>query len=354
MKYRNLKLSFTIDNMEFTVLSIGLEKMVTPIPRHVHSANSYELHYISYGYGTLIANDKEYAITPGTFYVTGPGVFHEQVSKPDDPMTEYGVYLQIVPISVKTACVKATDTSKADHRAAAQALKASSITATTSSKSAFDETDVVSKSNGLLQKFLTHAFWFGEADGALHDIMKRILSELELRPLGYENMLPALLQELILTIIRLYQNKELAEAPDGSEEQKITPNDMTYLMIEEAFLYNYRDLTLPKLASQVNLSVRQTQRLLQKHYNKNFAQKKTEARMSAACILLQDASKSIASISYELGYSSSEHFTSAFKQFYRVTPSVYRSNTAHKETTHKETTHKGTTRLEATHLETAT
>ena len=306
MKYRNLKLSFTIENMEFTVLSIGLEKMVTPIPRHVHSANSYELHYISYGYGTLIANDKEYAITPGTFYVTGPGVFHEQVSKSDDPMTEYGVYLQVAPVVSKASgTASSPQQSRSIH------------------------------ANDLLLKFLDYKFWFGEADAALHDVMKRILSELELRPLGYENMLPALLQELILTIIRLYQNKELAEAPEGVNEQKITPNDMTYLMIEEAFLYNYRDLTLPKLASQVNLSVRQTQRLLQKHYNKNFAQKKTEARMSAACILLQDQGKSIASIAYELGYSSSEHFTSAFKQFYRVTPSVYRNQTPHKKTAHK-------------------
>ena len=285
MKYRNLNLSFTMEGVEFTVLSIGLEKMVTPIPRHSHGKYSYELHYISYGYGTLIANDTEYAVKPGTFFMTGPGIFHEQISVPEDPMTEYGVYLQIQP--------------SASHR-------------------------------GILKSFLDHKFWFGEAYASLHELMKRILSELELKPLGYENMLPALLQELILSIIRLYQNRELAKAPDGTGEAQKLPDDMTYLMIEEAFLYNYRDLTLPQLASQVNLGVRQTQRLLKKLYNKSFAQKKTEARMSAACLLLQAPGKSIASIAYELGYSSSEHFTSAFKQFYHLTPSAYRKETAHK------------------------
>ena len=53
MKYRNLKLSFT----EFTVLSISLEKMVTPIPRHSHSKNSYELHYVSFGHGKLLTDE---------------------------------------------------------------------------------------------------------------------------------------------------------------------------------------------------------------------------------------------------------------------------------------------------------
>ena len=281
MKYRNLKLSFTLENTSFQVLSISLEKMVTPIPRHSHGANSYELHYVSSGYGKLIANGQNYDVVPGTFYMTGPGIFHEQVSDPKDPMIEYGVYLQVLQ-------------------------------------------DGALPDNGLVEKFLATKFWFGEADAALHEIMKRILSELELRPLGYESMLPALLQELILTILRLYQQRELAMVPARGNEPKKLPDDMTYLKIEEAFLYNYRDLTLEQLASLVNLGIRQTQRLLQKHYGKNFSQKKTEARMSAACLLLQDLDTSIASVADKLGYSSSEHFTTAFKQFYGTTPTSYR------------------------------
>ncbi|MBO5985335.1 MAG: helix-turn-helix transcriptional regulator, partial [Lachnospiraceae bacterium] len=231
--------------------------------------------------GKLIADGQSYDVVPGTFYMTGPGIFHEQVSDPKDPMIEYGVYLQVLQ-------------------------------------------DGALPDNGLVEKFLATKFWFGEADAALHEIMKRILSELELRPLGYESMLPALLQELILTILRLYQQRELAMAPARGSESKKLPDDMTYLKIEEAFLYNYRDLTLEQLASLVNLGIRQTQRLLQKHYGKNFSQKKTEARMSAACLLLQDLNTSIASVADKLGYSSSEHFTTAFKQFYGTTPTSYR------------------------------
>ena len=95
-------------------------------------------------------------------------------------------------------------------------------------------------------------------------------------------------------------------------------------MIEEYFLYQYRSLSLEDLAKRLGLSTRQTERLLQKQYGKTFLQKKTEARMSAAAILLSNAEYSITSIAEELGYSSIEHFTSAFRNYYDMSPRQYR------------------------------
>ena len=83
-------------------------------------------------------------------------------------------------------------------------------------------------------------------------------------------------------------------------------------------MYDYKDLTLDTLAKLVKLGKRQTERLLKKHYNKTFMQKRTEARMSAACILLQDNKKGMAAIAEELGYSSAEHFTNAFKNIFNI------------------------------------
>ena len=283
MKYRNLKLAFEVENTRFTVLSISLEKMVTPIPRHSHSKNSYELHYVSYGYGKLIADDETYEVVPGTFFVTGPGVFHEQISDMANPMTEYGVYLQV----------------------------------------SFEGTPAAKKER-LIGEFLERKFWIGEAAPGMHELMKQIHNELEQRSIGYELFLPTLLQQLILLISREYYRKEYLQGDGLPAPSFEMPADQTYLTIEEAFLYNYKDLTLPKLASMVNLGVRQTERLLLKHYNKTFAQKKSEARMSAACLLLQDPSNSIASVSTALGYSSPEHFSNAFQKFFHVTPSAYR------------------------------
>lgn len=279
MKYRDLKITFSIENIDFTILSICLEKLVRPIPKHSHSKSSYELHYISYGYGTLIAEGQEYAITPGSLFMTGPGVAHEQISIPEDPMTEYCVYFQIDKKTEGTV-------------------------------------------TGIMNTFLEHDFWIGMAESSIHELMKQIFQELETHPAGYELMLPSLLQQLILLLTRHYKQENVQSITDTSKSTNV--NDLTYLIIEEAFLYDYKDLTLNALAKLVKLGKRQTERLLKKHYNKTFMQKRTEARMSAACILLQDNKKGMAAIAEELGYSSAEHFTNAFKRTFSMTPSEFR------------------------------
>lgn len=281
MKYRNLDLTFTMGDVLFTVLSISTEQMINPIPRHSHSRNSYEMHYISYGYGTLIADDIKYDIIPGTFFMTGPGVFHEQISDPKDPMREYGIYIKVG----------------------------------LSHNGPKDET---------IKAFLDQKFFLGPADMEMYELMKKLISELEQGNIGYRLMISAIIQQIVLHISRQYRITENEKITGPGANLPINGEDQTYLIIEEAFLYSYRDITLEKLADMLGLSSRQTERLLIKHYNKTFLQKKKEARMSAASILLKDSSQSIASVAYNLGYSSSEHFTNAFKNFFHMTPSVFR------------------------------
>jgi len=280
MKYRDLKLSFSIAETQFDIISLCLGTLANPIPRHVHSKNSYELHYISRGYGTLIIDEKKFDIAPDCLFMTGPGVPHEQISVQNDPMKEYCIYLQVIP-------------GKSNQK---------------------DE---------LVRTFLDCNFWFGTADENIHQLMKQVFFELENRHSGYQLMLQSVLQQIILSVARLYKTNETINQPKQSSGMNIS--DQAYLIIEEAFLYDYRTITLDELSERVSLGKRQTERLLQKHYNKTFLQKKTEARMSAACQLLLETDKNIYEIAETLGYSSSEHFTNAFKHFYGVTPSRYKS-----------------------------
>lgn len=282
MKYRDLRLSFKMSDIDFMILSIGEETILTPFPKHSHSKNSYELHYIKSGRGTLIADSVTYNVGPGSFFVTGPGVFHEQISDMDDPMVEYGMYLQI---------------------STAEALR---------------------RDNTLAQ-FINTPFFICDAGQEPALIMEEIFKELREKRFGYELMLNALIEQFLITITRFYENKTV-------KKRKVAvavPADMTYLTIEEAFLYDYKDLTLPELARRVNLGIRQTQRLLNKHYNLTFSQKKDEARMSAALLLLKGTNKSVGEISEELGFSSSEHFTNSFKKYFGKTPGAYRKKSVH-------------------------
>ena len=91
MKYRDLNISFTIENTRFTILSLVSEQLIRPIPMHAHSKNSYELHYVAAGEGLLNSGGEQYHIQPGTVFMTGPGVEHEQISDPENPLTKYCV-----------------------------------------------------------------------------------------------------------------------------------------------------------------------------------------------------------------------------------------------------------------------
>ncbi len=277
MKYRDLRLSFKMSDIDFTILSIGEETILTPFPKHSHSKNSYELHYIKSGRGTLIADSVTYNVGPGSFFVTGPGVFHEQISDMDDPMVEYGMYLQ-----VSTA-------------------------------------EVLRRDNTMAQ-FINTPFFICDAGQEPALVMEEIFRELRKKRFGYELMLNALTEQFLITITRFYENRTVKRRKGAGA----VPADMTYLTIEEAFLYDYKDLTLPELARRVNLGIRQTQRLLNKHYNLTFSQKKDEAKMSAALLLLKGTNKSVGEISEELGFSSPEHFTNSFKKYFGKTPGAYR------------------------------
>ena len=171
-----------------------------------------------------------------------------------------------------------------------------------------------------MAQFINTPFFICDAGQEPALVMEEIFRELRKKRFGYELMLNALIEQFLITITRFYENRTVKRRKGTGA----VPADMTYLTIEEAFLYDYKDLTLPELARRVNLGIRQTQRLLNKHYNLTFSQKKDEARMSAALLLLKGTNKSVGEISEELGFSSPEHFTNSFKKYFGKTPGAYR------------------------------
>lgn len=285
MKYRDLKLTFSIADIYFDVLSLSHEQIIKPYPRHAHSKNSYELHFVPQGSGTLVIDTQKYDILPGTLFMTGPEVPHEQISTRENPMTEYSIYMQVrqpLPKEIPQ----------------------------------------------LLKTFLECNFWFGKADQIIYTQTSQLFEELNSHAPGYELMLQSILSQLILNVARHYpwKQKTLPAVQNRSLQNKSLPtiSEKAYLIIEEAFLYDYKTITLKELANRVSLGERQTERLLQKHYGQSFIQKKTEARMSAASQLLRETNASISDIAEDLGYSSPEHFSNAFKKYYKESPKAFR------------------------------
>ncbi|MBS7338652.1 MAG: AraC family transcriptional regulator [Lachnospiraceae bacterium] len=277
----NFDLHFSLGRYDFHVSNIVLEQFERSIPRHSHSKNSYEIHYIPFGYGKASINGKDYEVTPNTLFITGPFVEHAQIPNCQDPMCEYCIYLKL-------------------------------------GHSSFPVSSAPEKK--LTALFKKTNFWFGQDTQDIHSLMKQLFFELEHHYTGYSIQAESLLKQLIIKLVRNYENK-----PEIST-RKVSPNliDNKYLIIEECFLYEYRTLTLDKLSARLGLGIRQTERLLKDHYGKTFLQKKTEARMSAASILLQNSGLSITQIAEDTGYSCVEHFSASFKRYYGQSASAYR------------------------------
>ena len=95
IKNDNLNVMFQIGNYRINVLKFTYECQTWNTPSHAHSSNSYEIHFIPEGNGTLISNQCRYDLYPDILYTTGPHIEHQQYSDPDDPTYEYCIYLRI-------------------------------------------------------------------------------------------------------------------------------------------------------------------------------------------------------------------------------------------------------------------
>ncbi len=278
--YDKIDLSFPVGNIRCHALKFSFERLERSFPSHSHSNNSWEIHYIPYGKGTITLDHEICRVGPGSFFINGPHMEHSQTPDVRDPMTEYCIYLKFDP-----------------------------------------------KSRPLIQKqnpeYLNYFFetdkYVGSDKQNMHPLMQFLFKELENKDIGYHSLLASLLTQLIVLVVR---NLDLPGKKEPAAESSVA--DRSYLIVEESFLYEYQDLTLDKLASRLGLSHRQTERLLQKHYGRTFLQKKFEAKMSAALPLLEDLSNSITDISMMLGYSSVEHFSAAFRRYYGMSAREWR------------------------------
>lgn len=140
---KDLCIEFKIDDVKFVVTSISNKLITSTYPKHCHSKNSYEIHYIPSGYGSVIVDDISYEIGPNTLYTTGPGVFHEQIPNQDEPMSEYGINFDV-----------------------------------------FFKSEKVKKSSAV-HTFLSNTFWLGQDNQNLIIIFKQIFEELSNRFTGY-------------------------------------------------------------------------------------------------------------------------------------------------------------------------
>lgn len=283
MKNDNLNITFSIGRYMITILKFTYECQTWNTPSHSHSSNSYELHYIPQGRGTLISSQKSYDLYPNVLYTTGPHVEHQQYPDPDNPTYEYCIYLRIEETHVK------------------QRRKNM-------------------EQENIMDLFLNYPFWYGTDQGDLPVTLEQIHRELFDPKPAAGLMLEALFIQFMVKVLRNYK-----PASKAAIISIPIPLIKAYILIEDSFLLEYDTITLEELSHRLGLSTRQTSRILFDRYGQNFTQKRTEARMAAAATFLKEGQLSVSEISARLGYSCPNHFHAAFKKYYHMTATEYKS-----------------------------
>ncbi len=283
MKNDNLNITFSIGRYMITILKFTYECQTWNTPSHSHSSNSYELHYIPQGRGTLISSQKSYDLYPNVLYTTGPHVEHQQYPDPDDPTYEYCIYLRIEETHAK------------------QRRKNM-------------------EQENIMDLFLNYPFWYGTDQADLPVTLEQIHRELFDPKPAAGLMLEALFIQFMVKVLRNYK-----PASKAAITSIPIPLIKAYILIEDSFLLEYDTITLEELSHRLGLSTRQTSRILFDRYGQNFIQKRTEARMAAAVTFLKEGRLSVSEISARLGYSCPNHFHAAFKKYYHMTATEYKS-----------------------------
>lgn len=283
MKNDNLNITFSIGRYMITILKFTYECQTWNTPSHSHSSNSYELHYIPQGRGTLISSQKSYDLYPNVLYTTGPHVEHQQYPDPDDPTYEYCIYLRIEETHAK------------------QRRKNM-------------------EQENIMDLFLNYPFWYGTDQADLPVTLEQIHRELFHPKPAAGLMLEALFIQFMVKVLRNYK-----PASKAAITSILIPLIKAYILIEDSFLLEYDTITLEELSHRLGLSTRQTSRILFDRYGQNFIQKRTEARMAAAVTFLKEGRLSVSEIAARLGYSCPNHFHAAFKKYYHMTATEYKS-----------------------------
>ncbi len=267
--------SFILEGQKLHILMITHGTITAAVPRHSHSKNSYEIHYIYGGKGILAVQDTRYPLSPGTLFVTGPGVEHAQYPDTADPMQEDCLYFYL------------------------------------------EEPDIPNKNSHITNTLRSHPFWYGRDSQNMARTIRMIHEELAQTKLGHTLSITACFQHYLVLLAR-----NMSSALPGKTKE-IGP---VQLKIEEAFLYQYRDLTLDDVCAITGMCRRQTQRLLEEYYGYGFQKKRTASRMSAAASFLASGEYTVDEIADLTGYSSLSSFLQAFKGYYHMTVKEYRES----------------------------
>ncbi len=155
-------------------------------------------------------------------------------------------------------------------------------------------------------------------------IMFKIKTEIESGSFASIESAESEFKKFIIGLLRVVLNKS------GSDGEKFgKSNNFVAIRNEKIDVffnssYSFSDVTISSLAKELNLSVRQVNRILKEEFNTSFHKKLTEVRLMHAKKILLKTDRTVEYIAMRIGFSSVSGFFIAFKKEFGMTPAKYR------------------------------
>lgn len=283
-KLSQLDLQFSMDNYNLDVLWFRVMEMNGDwcIGKHMHS--SFEFHLVSEGKCRVILDDCEFEAEEGEFYVTPPGVYHEQCrASGSGHYVEYSINCDFIKGSQGITEADAIfDILSSEH--------------------------VRPVKDGF--KMIRH---FEEA------LMEAFLEEI-----GYFNNIKSMAQRIIVLAARTLGSSYKA----GYEvSRKVINEDYRFDIIRKFIEDNIaNNITTSELAKFMFLSDKQVYRIIKLKTGKSTIKYINSIRLLKAKELLKNSGLNIKTIAENLGFTSEYYFNQFFKREEGYPPGIYRHN----------------------------
>ncbi|TYP79810.1 AraC family transcriptional regulator [Paenibacillus methanolicus] len=261
-----------------------------------HQHSEYELHFIPQGRGKVAFQHHEYELKAGMFYITGPGVMHQQWSDEAEPMYEFCLHCDIQPLE---------DGGAADGTAWGEAIErgeAEECVRLLGSSSAIPVADRFNAMSCFMDAY-------------------RIYDE---QRVGFYTSLKSAIIQMLLRAVRPFAPAE--------QTVSIPERDMNAHRYRQAKQYMEdnasRPITLEEVALAAGVSPRQLQRIFVQEGSLSFREELEEMRMTRICSDLAVSSKPIDAIAQAHGYANVNYLYPVFKKKFGLTPAAYRKRQA--------------------------
>lgn len=260
-----------IENAKFKIIRSNHDVFKKSFKKHFHSF--YELHYITGGHGLLILDEQKFELKKGCVYLTGPRQNHTQITDPNNLMEEFHLSFDL---------------------------------------------ELGKKHNEMFSVLSETKLWIGYDKYNILDNFLEIENELYYKRPGWILAVETLFSRIIITAIRNISPECV------KNENTAVPGDRRLRLIDDAFIYSYKTITLSSLSVLLGLSERQVQRLIKSKYGINFSSMRHQIRMNAAVDMLDnEPDLSIKEISEKTGFETEFYFSKKFKEFFGISPAQY-------------------------------